>query len=295
MPAVKWNQCICHGYSENPGKEVRFTPASWTKLCDAAKRRQDHVYDALKPYIDGTVPLPLEPSRIAKHINCYKVYTLEKKRTACSPLEDILDGIASCSPQKRMTRSKVISIDLGKCIICQELYIQDKKDRRQKHEATPFTLPSAVDKLKQAAIIRNDSRIINHLAGGARGGTDAIAGDVLKHDICYHSYTCSYALGIISAKVPQASNASKYALHEIITMIQKSVVDEQAIWTMATVRSLFISALVRHGSYTKPSVRHLKDKLSNHFGDNLQFYRPRRYLNCMDDTTSCTRVCIERR
>lgn len=67
---VNWHQCICHGYSDNPGKEAKLTENAWSKLCDAAKRRRDHVYDRLKPYIEGTQPLPVAINTIVKHVNC---------------------------------------------------------------------------------------------------------------------------------------------------------------------------------------------------------------------------------
>ena len=187
MACVKWDKCICHGYSVNPGNEVQFTDISWTKLCESTKRRRDHIYDKLRAYIDGALQLPLAITDIVRHVNCYKVYTLpksillmERKRT----LEDPSEPEGQTSHEKRLTRSKIEPIHEETCIICQQRYQKETNDRRKQLKATPFTLQSAINKLRDAAIIRGDKRIIYQLAGGACGGTDAIAGDILKHNIC---------------------------------------------------------------------------------------------------------------
>ena len=102
MASVKWDKCICHGYSENPGNEVQFTDISWTKLCESAKRRRDHIYDKLRAYIYGALQLPLAITDIVRHVNCHKVYTLpnrillmEQKRT----LEDASEPEVQPSPE----------------------------------------------------------------------------------------------------------------------------------------------------------------------------------------------------
>ena len=114
---VKWDECICHGYSSVAGKEQKFTEAAWTKLFDSAKRRKDHVYDKLCRYIEGSLQLPVEICRISHHENCYKSYTLEKslltferKRTANTSSTDDSRG---CSPEKRLTHSTVPQTDLA--------------------------------------------------------------------------------------------------------------------------------------------------------------------------------------
>jgi hypothetical protein len=144
MANVKWNECICHGYSSVPGKEQQFTEAAWTKLCDSAKRRKDHVYDKMYLYIERSLPLPIEICSIIRHENCYKSYMLEKsiltferKRAANTSSVDYNRG---CSPEKRHTRSTAHRTDLAKCIMCQELFAKETTDRRKQQSAKPFTL-----------------------------------------------------------------------------------------------------------------------------------------------------------
>ena len=279
MASVKWDTCICHGYSENPGNEVKFTDISWTKLCEAAKRRRDHVYDTLRPYIDGTLEVPLAHTDIVRHVNCYKVYTLpksillmERKRT----LDDDSGPEGQPSPEKRLTRSKIEPINKETCIICLQRFHKDAHDRRRQQTATPFTLQSAIDTLRDAAVTRGDKRVICELAGGARGGIDAIAGDILKHDICYRNYTCPSNIQTATHVTTDAGGVQK-ALHDIVRMIQLSVVDELTIWDLNTVYSLYVAALSRHGETLKQSPsntrRMLRTMLSKQFGDKLRFYR----------------------
>ena len=184
---IKWDECICHAYSDNPGKLVRFTDQSWSKLCDAPQQRQDDLYQTLKPYIDKELQLPVGVNDIYRHEGCYKVYTLKRsiqlavnKRKATEGTT--CDNSTDLSPPKRMTRTTVGRVSEQTCIICQELYKKDPKDRRRSNKAVPFTLFSAVGSLQNAATIRGDQRILSQLGGGARGGEDAIAGDVLKHE-----------------------------------------------------------------------------------------------------------------
>ena len=171
MASVKWNKSICHGYSENPGNEVQFTDISWTKLCESAKRRRDHIYEKLRAYIDGTLQLPLTITDIVRHVNCFKVYTLpksillmEQKRT----FEDASEPEGQHSSEKHLTHSKIEQINEEMCIICVQRYQKETNDRRKQLKVTPFTLQSAINKLKDAAIICGDKRIICQLAGGAR-------------------------------------------------------------------------------------------------------------------------------
>ena len=278
LASVKWDKCICHGYTENTGNEVQFTDISWAKLCESANRRRDHIYDKLRAYIDGTLQLPLAITDIVRHMNCYNVYTLptsslliERKRT----LEDASEPEGQPSPEKRLARSQIETIHEETCIICQQRYQKETNDRRKQLKATSFTLQSAINKLRDAAIIRGDKRIIWQLAGGARGGTVAIAGDILKHNLCYCNYTCPSNL----EKTAKQSNAEVHqdAFHGIVHMIQLSVVGEQIIWDMNTVHSLHVAALSRHGEHLNRSPsnskRMLRTKLSTEFGDKLLFYR----------------------
>ncbi len=126
MAKVNWNECVCHGYSTSDSKLIPFSKDSWKTLCVSARRRQDHVYKKLYAYIDGSVPLPVEKTSIFRHINCFKSYILEKsllrveihrKRTSVT-LED--GDSSQCSPEKRLTRSKVSPTNVKECIICQE-------------------------------------------------------------------------------------------------------------------------------------------------------------------------------
>ena len=230
MASVKWDICICHGYSENPGNEVQFTDTSWTKLCISAKRRRNDIYDKLRAYIDGTLQLPLAITDIARHVNCYKVYTLHKiillmgrKRT----LEDASEPKGQTSHEKRLTSSEIEQIHEETCIIYrQQRYQKETNDRKKQLKATPFTLQSANNKLRDAAIIRGDKRIICQLAGGARGGTDAKAGDILKHNLCYRNYTCPSNLEKTAKHGTTNAEVHQDAFHNIVCILQLSVVDE---------------------------------------------------------------------
>ena len=82
------------------------------------------------------------------------------------------------------------------CTIYREVYEKDPKDRRRSVELVPLTLFfSAVESLQEAATIRGDHYILNQIAGGARRGRDAVAGDVQKHEDCYKAYTNPNTLG----------------------------------------------------------------------------------------------------
>ena len=256
MASVKWDKCICHGYSENPGNEVQFTDISWTKLCESAKRHCDHIYDKFRAYIDGTLQLPLAITDTVRHVNCYKVYTLpksillmERKRT----LEDASEPEGQPSPEKRLTRSQIEPIHEETCIICQQRYKKETNDRRKQLKATPLTLQSANNKLRDAAIICGAKRIICQLAGGACGGTNAIAGDLPKHNICYRNYTCPSNIEKTAKHGTTNAEVHQDAFHDIVRMIQLSVVDEQTIWDMNTVHSLYVAALSRHGEHLNQS------------------------------------------
>ena len=148
---------------------------------------------------------------------------------------------------------------------------------RKQLKATPFTLRSAINKLTDAAIIRGDKRIICQLAGGARGGTEAVAGDILKYNLCYHNYTCPSNLEKTAKHGTTNGEVHQDAFHDIIRMIQLSVVDEQTIWDMNTVHSLYVAALSRHGEHLNQcpsnSKRMLRTQLSTEFGDKLLLYR----------------------
>ena len=277
-PLLNGGKCICHGYSENPGNEVKFTDISWTKLGESDKRRRDNIYDKLRAYIDGTLHLPLAITDIVRHVNCYKVYTLAKRILLMErTLEDATEPEGLPSPAKHLTRSQNEPIHEETCIICQQRYQKETNDPRKQLKATPFTLKSAINKLKDAAIIRGDKRIICQLAGGACGGTDAIAGDILKHNLCYRNYTCPSNLEKTAKHGTTNAEVHQDAFHDIVRMIQLTVVDEQTIWDMNTVHNLYVAALSRHGEHLNQSPsnskRMLRTKLSTEFGDKLLFYR----------------------
>ena len=275
MANIRWDECVCHGYSSAPGKEQTFTEGAWTKLCDSAKRRKDHVYDQLRPYIEGTYPLPVEVCSIIRHQHCYKSYTLEKgisiverKRAADATTTD--DG-QGCSPQKRLTRSSAPHTDLDKCIICQQQFVKDTQDRRKLHPAKPFTLQTTVEKLREAAQTKGDMRILYQLGGG---GDDAIAGDVLKHDSCYNKYI-KVVRSQVTNPMTSGSGEATEAFHDIVSLIQKNVVEDVVVWDMGTVRSLYAASLNKHqvDSDQHPNlIKHLKEKLVKHFRDQLVFH-----------------------
>jgi len=50
---IRWDQCLSHGYSSTKGEVEKFAQQSWNRFCEAAKRRQDSIYDRLKDYISG--------------------------------------------------------------------------------------------------------------------------------------------------------------------------------------------------------------------------------------------------
>ena len=130
-----------------------------------------------------------------RHVNCYKVYTLPK--------------IILLVERKRTL----------------ERYPKETNDRRKQLKATHFTLQRAINKPSDAAIIRGDKRIICQLAGGARGGTDAIAGDIFKHNLCYHNYTCPSNLEKTAKHGTTNAVVHQDAFHDIVRMIQLSVVE----------------------------------------------------------------------
>ena len=111
----------------------------------------------------------------------------------------------------------------------------------------------------------------------ARGGTDAIADDILKHNLCYRNYTCPSNLEKTAKHCTTNAEVHQDAFHDIVCMIQRSVVAEQTIWDMNTVHSLYVADLSRHGEHLKKSPsnpkRILRRKLSTEFGDKLLFYR----------------------
>jgi len=43
--SINWDRCLCHGTSSSVGKMEKFTETSWQKFCQAAKCRQDDVYN----------------------------------------------------------------------------------------------------------------------------------------------------------------------------------------------------------------------------------------------------------
>ena len=51
--SINWDRCLCHGSSTSVGKLEKFTETSWKKFCQAAKRRQDDIYELLREYIGG--------------------------------------------------------------------------------------------------------------------------------------------------------------------------------------------------------------------------------------------------
>jgi hypothetical protein len=194
--SVNWDKCLCHGYSTTVGKLENFTQVSWDKFCNAAKRRQDDIYYKLQDYITGEQPLPRDVKKLKKHHNCYAVYVLEKSIIlAQNKHEQKGEGIDADRKEAitstgfaRLTRSSLPTIGKSKCIICQgEKRL--KKDRRRVEPVHPLTLESAVETFREAAEKRGDAPVLLELGGGARGGTDAIAGDVMVHETCRSSYT----------------------------------------------------------------------------------------------------------
>ena len=71
--------------------------------------------------------------------------------------------------------------------------------------------------------------MICQLPGGVRGGTDAIAGDILKHNLCYRNYTCPSNLEKTAKHGTTNAEVHQDAFHDIVRIIQLSVVDEQTI------------------------------------------------------------------
>ena len=198
---------------------------------------------------------------------------MERKRT----LENVSEPEGQPSPEKRLTRSQIEPFHEEKCIICQQRYQTETNDRRKQLKDTPFTLQSEINKLRDAAIIHGDKRIICQLAGGARGGTDAISGDILNHNLCYRNYTCPSNLEQTAKHGTTNAEVHQYAFHDIVCMIQLSVVHEQTMWDMNTVHNLYVAALSRHGEHLNQSPsnskRMLRTKMSTEFGDKLLFYR----------------------
>ena len=207
---VEWDKCICHGYSENPDNEVQLTDTSWIKLCESAKNRRDHSYYKLRAYIDGTLQLPLAITDIVRHVNCYKMYTLPKSILLMERKGTLEDASEPKGQHSHEKRSKIFANPL---------------------KATLYNLQSATNKLMDAAIIRGDKCIICQLAGGACGGTDAIAGDILKHNLCYSNYTCPSNLEKTAKHGTTNAEVHQDAFHDIVRMIQLYVVDEQPYGT----------------------------------------------------------------
>ena len=108
-------------------------------------------------------------------------------------------------------------------------------------------------------------------------GTDAVAGDILKHNLCYCNYTCPSNLEKTAKHGTTNAEVHQDAFHDIVCMIQLSVVDEQTIWDMNTVHSLYVAGLSRHSAHLNQSPsnskRMMRTKLSTEFGDKLLFYR----------------------
>ena len=257
---------------------MKFTEHAWTKFCEAALQRQDIIYEKLKPYIDNELPLPVHPSDIYRHEMCYKVYILkksvqlaEKKRKASAATNNSTD----LNPAKRMTRAASVShVTKTTCIICREVYKKDPKDRRRSVEAVPFTLFSAVESLQEAAKIRGDHYILNQLAGGARGGRDAIAGDVHKHEDCYKAYTNPNTLSRLQSDDVYTRVSDTKPFKDLTSLIQNTVIEGGTVWTMATVRELYTAALLKHGVSRGAKFKRLKSHPQRHFGDRLCFHRP---------------------
>ena len=131
---ISWGSCLCHCVKiEGSEKEekVNFTNTSWSRVVSAAKIRQDGTWAFLcqeQCSTDESTP------RGWYHRRCYAAYTHKKTLSRFEgeesgglvsnvDAEEVGDADA-CEdepPKKRvMTRSKVTTIDITLCIICQQ-------------------------------------------------------------------------------------------------------------------------------------------------------------------------------
>ena len=53
-------------------------------------------------------------------------------------------------------------------------------------------------------------------------------------------------------------------------------IDEEEVWTMSMVRKLFAASLTRRGVNSGQTLGRMKNRLVEHFGENLCFHRPSR-------------------
>ena len=113
-------------------------------------------------------------------------------------------------------------------------------ESRKFHSAKPFTLQTAVEKLREAAHRKGDKWILCQLGGGARGGDDAITGDVLRHNSCYNKYIKVIRTPKSSETITDATDA---AFRDIVSLIQKNIIEDAVMWDMSIVRSLYAAIL----------------------------------------------------
>lgn len=152
----------------------------------------------LKDYIEGNLNFSKTVHDFHKHHNCYASYTLTKSvdiRVRKQHAETyVLSEIGDASSETpKLTRSSLSKSNLEKCLICQK----DKRMHDNRCQLKPvhtLTLPSGIERLRNATEILNGLKVLLHLSDGTSTGTDAITCSVLIHRSCHSSYMRSRKL-----------------------------------------------------------------------------------------------------
>lgn len=291
---IEWTSCLIHRQTNSKcGKSEAWTVTSWDRFCNAARERQDEIYDSLKDYIDGSKPLPVTLQQLVKHHNCYASYVLPKsvKLAKEARLKDarsyVSDEVvpstsgesvqASQTADSMKTRSNVEKTKLGKCIICQ----RDKRHptkRWRLEVAHRFTQKDSGKTLLQAARQRGGERLIRAIGGGARAGEDVIAGDILVHDTCRRKYVAQRNVRY-STSVQHSDSCYAKAFQRLAKYIQTHVIDGNDVLHLSDLRDEMIDILREDYAVDAPGYRNqsLKTRLQQEFGDQIAFWYPNKW------------------
>lgn len=288
--SITWDKCLCHCVATETGPLSSFTEQSWQKLWDAASVRQDTTWHFLLG--EGFVDSGSQPQG-GYHRKCYSSYTHKKalavmKRKRKSKAEtdskaeesETKTGDKTIAPeikrQKMTTRSDLPKHEKKACLFCRKT--GKKKHRRSKHRtAEPLTecqTFEAAERIHHAAKMRQDECVLREV----KAGPDFIASEVVYHASCYRKYTrriYTQAEDDLDSAVGYKAEHDR-AFSRVVEVVQNVVLDTTEhvrVVSIDDLRSQLITDLAGSGITSSYRSSRLKQRLTQHFGDMIQFVR----------------------
>jgi hypothetical protein len=241
----------------NPTKE------GLKSILNAAEHRKDEVFDRLSPIWDDILNKNV---KIRFHKKCRANYTTKRNvlyaRKGTTVSDNQNDRPLGLSRLRRLDTTKFnVRSD---CFICGKSYKWNEK-------LTPISTgkgESTRKRVLDAALERNDDEIKMRMLAYP----DLFAMDAKYHRSCYSHYISENNIKAAKGRAALGKPEDEPAFNRLCKEIESTVLSTTpTITTLSSLHEQLSNISKEHGNSNRHSVRNLKVKLMNYFGDRLSF------------------------